>query len=371
MATEGGIQAPDLNSDLKSDLKSDPKSDSRPDLKIDPRFEAVRVQLEQEPYCFQFFQAVRLIERLYPERSPVGLFVSPQSEVVQFSSVPTLSFPASEIQDFQLGKSGPPNLFVNFMGLSAAVGVLPHAYTEFLLERAKAKDRGPGDFFDIFNHRIISLFYRGWQKYRFYIAFERTGSSDDLISERLLDLVGLGTNSLTGRMEIADEACLYYAGLLSARRPTAQGLKQLIEDYFEVPVSVDQFTGTWRRLPPQNRSFLRDTGAFCEQLGLGTIVGDEAFDYHGAVTLRIGPLSFDRYREFLPGARGNQELRAWLRLYTNREFDYVIQLVLERDEVPRMKLGEAGEGASRLGLVSWVKNRSLDRDPDEATYWLS
>jgi type VI secretion system protein ImpH len=159
--------------------------------------------------------------------------------------------------------------------------------------------------------------------------------------------------------------------LLSARRPTAQGLKQLIEDYFEVPVSVDQFTGTWRRLPPQNRSFLRDTGAFCEQLGLGTIVGDEAFDYHGAVTLRIGPLSFDRYREFLPGARGNQELRAWLRLYTNREFDYVIQLVLERDEVPRMKLGEAGEGASRLGLVSWVKNRSLDRDPDEATYWLS
>jgi type VI secretion system protein ImpH len=371
MATEGGIQAPDLNSDLKSDLKSDPKSDSRPDLKIDPRFEAVRVQLEQEPYCFQFFQAVRLIERLYPERSPVGLFVSPQSEVVQFSSVPTLSFPASEIQDFQLGKSGPPNLFVNFMGLSAAVGVLPHAYTEFLLERAKAKDRGPGDFFDIFNHRIISLFYRGWQKYRFYIAFERTGSSDDLISERLLDLVGLGTNSLRGRMEIADEACLYYAGLLSARRPTAQGLKQLIEDYFEVPVSVDQFTGTWRRLPPQNRSFLRDTGAFCEQLGLGTIVGDEAFDYHGAVTLRIGPLSFDRYREFLPGARGNQELRAWLRLYTNREFDYVIQLVLERDEVPRMKLGEAGEGASRLGLVSWVKNRSLDRDPDEATYWLS
>jgi type VI secretion system protein ImpH len=367
MATEGGIQAPDLKSDLKPGLKSDPKSDG----KVDLRFERVREQLEQEPYCFQFFQAVRLLERLYPERNPVGLFVSPQSEVVQFSSVPTLSFPASEIQDFQPGKNGPPKLFVNFMGLSAAVGVLPHAYTEFLLERAKAKDRGPGDFFDIFNHRIISLFYRGWQKYRFYVAFERTGASDDLISERLLDFVGLGTNSLTGRMEIADEACLYYAGLLSARRPTAQGLKQLIEDYFEVPVSVDQFTGTWRRLPPQNRSYLRDTGAFCEQLGMGTIVGDEAFDYHGAVTLRIGPLSIERYREFLPGARGNRELRAWLRLYTNREFDYVIQLVLEREEVPRTMLGEDGEGASRLGLVSWVKNRPLDRDPDEATYRLS
>jgi type VI secretion system protein ImpH len=359
MATEGGIQAPDLKPDVKSDMK------------VDQRFETVREILEQEPYCFQFFQAVRLLERFYPERNPVGLFVSPQSEVVQFSSVPTLSFPASEIQDFQPGKNGPPRLLVNFMGLSAAIGVLPHAYTEFLLERAKAKDRGPADFFDVFNHRIISLFYRGWQKYRFYIAYERTGAGDDLISGRLLDLIGLGTGALKRRMEIEDEACLYYTGLLSARRPTAQGLKQLIEDYFDVPVSVEQFTGTWRRLPPQNRTFLRDTGAFCEQLGMGTIVGDEAFDYHGAVTLRIGPLTFERYREFLPGARANQELRAWLRLYTNREFDYVIQLVLEREEVPRMKLGEDGMGASRLGLVSWVKNQSLDRDPDEATYRLT
>ena len=367
MATEGGIQAPDL----KPDLKSDQKSDQKPGQKIDPRFEPVRALLEQEPYCFQFFQAVRLLERLYPERNPVGLFVSPQTEVVQFSSVPTLAFPASEIQDMQPGKNSPAKLFVNFMGLSAAVGVLPHAYTEFLLERAKAKDRGPGDFFDIFNHRIISLFYRGWQKYRFYVAFERSGASDDLISNRLLDFVGLGTNALTRRMEIDDEACLYYAGLLSARRPTAQGLKQLIEDYFEVPVSLEQFTGTWRRLPPRNRTFLRDTGAFCEQLGMGTIVGDEAFDYHGAVTLRIGPLSFERYREFLPGERANMELRAWLRLYTNREFDYVIQLVLEREEVPRMNLGAEGIAASRLGLVSWVKNRPLARDPDEATYRLT
>lgn len=341
---------------------------SSADLKTDPRFESVRQMLEQDPYCIRFFQAVRLLERLYPKRNPVGLFVSPLTEVVQFSSVPTLSFPASEIQNYQPGKDGPGKLSVNFMGLSAAVGVLPHAYTEFLLERAKAKDRGPADFFDIFNHRLISLFYRGWQKYRFYIAYERTGANDDVISARLLDLIGMGTGTLTHRMEIADEACLYYTGLLSARRPTAQGLKQLIEDYFDVSVEVEQFTGTWRRLPLENRTYLRETGAFCEQLGMGTIVGDEAFDQHGAVTLRIGPLSFSRYQELLPGARGYQELRAWLRIYTNREFDYVIRLVLERDEVPRMKLGEDGMGASRLGLVSWVKNQSLNRDPDEATY---
>ncbi len=347
MATESGIQTADL------------------------KFAPIREMLEKEPFCVRFFQAVRLMERIYPERNPVGLFVSPSTEAVQFSSVPTLAFPASEIQDLQTGKDGRPRMSVNFMGLSAAVGVLPHPYTEYLLERARAKDHAAADFFDIFNHRIISLFYRAWQKYRFYIAFERTGENDNVVSARLLDLIGLGTPSLTRRMGIADEACLYYDGLLAQRRPTAQGLKQLLEDYFDVPVVIEQFTGMWRRLPPDNRTVLSDGFTFSEQLGLGTIVGDEVFDQHGAVTVRIGPLAFDRYREFLPGAPASTQLREWLRLYANREFDFVIRLILKRDEVPQMKLGEDGLTAPRLGLVSWIRNRTLNRDPDEATYRLN
>ncbi len=347
MATESGIQTADL------------------------KFQALRSLLEEEPYCIQFFQAVRLLERLYPERNPVGLFVTPSAEIVRFRSVPTFSFPPSEIAGFRAVEGEPPELRVNFMGLSAAIGALPDPYTQFLLERARAKDRGPGEFFDIFNHRIISLFYRGWQKYRFYIAYERTGAGDDIVSEKLLDLIGLGTKGLKSRMNIADEACLYYAGLLSQRRPTAQGLRQLLEDYFEVPVVVDQFTGTWNRLPPDNLSFLRDSGAFCERLGMGTIVGDEIFDQHGTITIRLGPMNFARYQEFLPGAPASVELHGWLRLYTNREFDFIVQLVLQREQTPPTQVGAGGDEAARLGLVSWVRNRPLDRDPDEAAYRLS
>ncbi|MGC2635854.1 MAG: type VI secretion system baseplate subunit TssG [Acidobacteriaceae bacterium] len=335
------------------------------------KFEPIRALLEQEPYSVRFFQAVRLLERLYPERNPVGLFVTPSSEVVRFSSIPTLAFPASEVGGLAERDDGQPVLQVNFMGLCAATGALPDPYVEFLLERAKAKDRGPAEFFDIFNHRIISLFYRAWQKYRFYIAYERTGSSEDLISRKLLDLIGLGTKGLTHRMNIEDEACLYYASLLSQRRPTAQGLKQLIEDYFEVPVAVEQFTGTWNRLPPGNLTCLLDRGVFSESLGMGTVVGDEFWDQHGTVTLRLGPMPFDRYRDFLPGASASRELCAWLRFYANREFDFVIRLVLERSSTPPSELGAEGSQASRLGLVSWVRNRPLQRDPDEATYRVS
>ncbi len=347
------------------------KADSNAEEKTAPVFQLMQEMLERDPYSVRFFQAVRLLERLYPERRPVGLFVAPGSEVVRFSSVPTFSFPASELQDLRRGKDGQMKMAVNFMGLSAAVGALPHVYTDFLLERAKAKDRGAEEFFDLFNHRIISLFYRAWQKYRFYVAYERTGAGDDVISTRLLDLIGLGTRGLARRMDIADEACLYYTGLLSQRRPTAQGLKQLLEDYFGIPVEIHQFTGTWNRLPPENQSFLRDAGVFCERLGMGTIVGDEVWDQHGTVTIRMGPMKFERYQQFLPGEDAHRDLRSWLRFYANREFDFIVQLVLEREETPSMELGTIGPHASRLGLVSWVKNRPLQRDPDEATYKLS
>jgi len=340
-------------------------------FKTAPAFQRLQEMLERDPYSVRFFQAVRLLERLYPDRRPVGLFVSPGSEVVRFSSVPTFAFPASELQGLERGKDGQMKMSVNFMGLSAAVGALPHIYTDFLLDRAKAKDRGPADFFDLFNHRIISLFYRAWQKYRFYVAYERTGTGDDVISTRLLDLLGLGTKGLQRRMDVSDNACLYYTGLLSQRRPTAQGLKQLLEDYFAVPVEIHQFTGTWNRLPPENQTFLRGMGVFCERLGMGTIVGDEVWDQHGTVTVRLGPMTFERYCQFLPGAEAHRDLRSWLRFYASREFDFIVQLVLEREETPGMELGILGPQSSRLGLVSWIKNRPLNRDPDEATYKLS
>ena len=126
--------------------------------------------LEDHHLVLHFFQAVRLLERLYPERHPVGLYVTPSSEVVRFSSLPTLSFPAGELDSLTLDNDEPHAMQVNFMGLSAAVGALPHPYTEYLLERIRAKDRGPAAFFDLFNHRILSLFYRSSAKYGFLIS---------------------------------------------------------------------------------------------------------------------------------------------------------------------------------------------------------
>ena len=52
-------------------------------------------RLRRTPTAFDFFQAVRVLERLRSGRSRVGGFDDPSREVVRFSVPPTLAFPAS------------------------------------------------------------------------------------------------------------------------------------------------------------------------------------------------------------------------------------------------------------------------------------
>jgi type VI secretion system protein ImpH len=331
---------------------------------------ALSRMLTDNPWPVRFFQMVRMLERLHPERRPVGLFVAPADEVARFSAHTSLSFPPSEIHTYTEVKDGPDRLSINFMGLSTMNGPLPHPYSEMLLERIRSKDHAMGEFFDIFNHRIISLFYRGWKKYRFYIAYEQSHGDEDLVTSSLYDLLGMGTAGLRGRMDIEDESAIYYAGLLSQTRRTAQGLKQLLADFFNVRVDVQQFTGTWNRLDVQDRTFLNFGSSDSERLGFAAIVGDEVWDQQGTLTIRIGPMPLIRYADFLPGESAYFQLAAWLKLYGRQEFDFVVQLVLLREDVPPVLLSSQQDEMARLGFASWIKTRPFVRDPDEATYRL-
>jgi type VI secretion system protein ImpH len=330
--------------------------------------------LREEPFSVHFFQAVRMLERLFPERMPVGYFVSPQSEVVRFSSRTSLTFPASEVHSFREVDAQPIRMEVNFLGLTTINGPLPHPYAEHLLDRIRAKDYAPGEFFDLFNHRFVALFYRSWKKYRFFIGYEldksRGRDSEDQITTSLQSLLGFGTAGLLYRTAVPDEAMLYYAGLLGRNVPTAQSLKQLLNDYFEVPVRIEEFTGSWNFLPEEDLTYLYDTGLQSECLGIGTIVGDAVWDQHGTVTVRLGPMSLKKYQDFLPGGAAAKQLEAWLRLFGHGEFDFAVRLVLARDEVPGMLLTSEQEGMGRLGFESWLKNKPFLQDAEDAVYRL-
>ena len=324
--------------------------------------------LRSQPCSVSFFQAVRLLRKALRERSAVGEFVPPSKEPVRFEGNPSLSFPASEIQsvDISSDPTQPVRMKVNFMGLSSPAGVMPTPYTELILQRAQKKDNGFRDFLDVFNHRLISLFYRAWEKYRFFVSYER-GEADPM-SPILKSLVGLGTRGLEDRQEVADESLLFYAGLLAQRPRSATALQQLLADFFGVSVEVEQFVGKWVSLDQRDQTEFKDNERITEQLGRGAVVGDEVWDTQSTVRVKLGPLSLEQYLDFLPRpeSRAYSVLDSILKFYCGEEIDFEVQLILRREETPGVELAADADPNLMLGWTSWIKNAPIGRDPEDA-----
>jgi type VI secretion system protein ImpH len=328
---------------------------------------ALERALRDEPTAFSFFQAVRLLSQLRPTRSAVGGWADPASETVRFSASTSLGFPASEIQSLVLpeAEDAPPGrMTVNFLGLTGPQGVLPHFYTEHAGALARARDTALRDFLDLFNHRVLSLFYRAWKSHRAPVLQEE--GAEDRVHDHMLDVAGLGTAGLRGRLPLPDATLAFYAGLLALRVRPADWLARLIGDYFDVAADVEQFVGEWRSVDAHGQCTMGaddDAG----RLGFG-VLGNAAWDAQARVRLRLGPLSRAQYDAFLPGGSAYDALCALARLYAADEVGVDAQLVLARGEVPGCRIGPPsrdGPAPPRLGRGTWLASRPLQRDPDE------
>ena len=302
--------------------------------------------------------------------SDEGQVVTPAREVVRFRTRISLMFPPSEIHDLRRGAEAedegpgaPPQMEVAFMGLTGPLGVLPPAYTELLIERLRAKDRTLSEFLDLFNHRLISFFYRAWEKYRFPVAYERgAGRSGDQFTSGLFALIGMGTRGLRGRLGIGDESLLAYGGLIAQQPHSAISLAAVIGDYFGVPARVEQFFGQWLKLDDESRSRL---GRDNSQLGFSTVIGSRVWDTQSKFRLKLGPLTYQEFFAFLPVGSAFRPVQELTRLLAGLEFDFDLQLKLKAAEVPGTELTTQAARQPMLGWNSWLKTRPFAADDEQ------
>jgi type VI secretion system protein ImpH len=329
--------------------------------------------LFKKPFEIGFFQAVRLLRRWLPTRLPVGRFSPPAREAARFIAHPSLAFPASEIQELTLpSDDSPATMKVNFMGLSSPQGVLPTPYTELIIERAQKKDNALRDFLDLFNHRLISFFYRAWEKHHFFVSYEL--GEPDSVSPLMMSLLGLGTEGLAKRQLVPDQALIFYSGLLTQKPRSAQNLKQLLTDYFRVKVEIEQFVGTWVPLRKIDQTVLDESESSMQRLGFGAIVGDEVWDQQSTVRVQLGPLTREQYLSFLPREQSQayRDLKSLLKFWANNELDFEVQLILQGKQTPGFDLDTDNDknGELLLGWTTWINNRPMERDPSEATLYI-
>jgi type VI secretion system protein ImpH len=343
-------------------------------------------QLAEEPYRFDFFQAVRLLDRFAEEtarsgdqepRPSIGHDGPANSEITRFSVYQSHSFPPGAVHQLTLkdtDESTSPltEMTVSFMGLTGPAGVLPHHLTSLIIDRNRQRDHSLQDYLDLFNHRMISLFYRAWEKYRFPLVYERAHSgtspdATDAFTGALFSLLGMGASRIRGRLDVDDEALLYYGGHFAHSPRNVVSLEDLLQDYFELPVRIEQFHGQWLYLDRSAQSRMPDAGhpdGLNCSLGTDLIVGDRVWSVENMFRVQLGPLPRSAFDQFMPGSEALVRLAQLVRTYAGPEFDFDVQLILQREDVPRIQLG----GDSRLGWNTWMTTEPPKHDAGDAVF---
>ncbi|PYP84909.1 MAG: type VI secretion system baseplate subunit TssG [Candidatus Angelobacter sp. Gp1-AA117] len=321
------------------------------------REKSVQEWLFTEAYRFDFFQAVRLLELIFSECAPVGESCEPEKEPVHFSARVGFDFPAGEVHDLLPSAGGnAPCMVTNFFGLAGATGPLPAPLAELVLERIRQKDTGLRDFLDIFNHRLISLMYRARKVHR--VTLSSQSPEQGPMANYLYAFLGLGISGLRNRMgkEMPDRVLLPYAGLLSQQPRSVVGMEHILSDHFNVPVQVQQFSGVWRQIEPDQYTKLGRLGRN-QILGENVVLGTRIWDQQGRFLILIGPLSLEQYLDFLPEGSAYGPLGKLARFYAGQEFEFRIRLKLRATQIPELRLGKA-----KLGWTTWLKTRPAKRD---------
>ncbi|MYN04502.1 type VI secretion system baseplate subunit TssG [Pseudoduganella sp. DS3] len=355
------------------------------------RFEpAVIERLFAEPFRFQFFQAVRMVE-LWLRRHGVAQ-EGAVANFMRFQNPLTLRFPASQIEALraeprEILPTAPAlaealhgkqlrylRMTPNFMGFLGSAGALPAHYTEAIAaHQLYEKDEGPRAFLDVFSTRSLSLFYEAWRKYRLELKYQLDGQ--DRFLPLLLALGGLGGKGLTQRLGAAvpgaapghgavrDESLAFFATALRQRPASASNMARVLGEYFRVQVAATQFVGCWCEVPATQQTML---GGVSAQLGATAMIGSRVWQRDLRMRLTIGPLRRADFDAFLPGGSAALALDKLLSMFTGVTLEYEICLVLRADDVSGASLG----AGARLGWDSFMQDGAAHEDRSDVHYFI-
>lgn len=361
----------------------------------------VEQQLFQTGFEFDIFQAIRILEKLAPDKVCLGRDGPPNQEIVRFRSRTSTAFPASTIYEIipPLSPTGIPLAVVNFFGLTGPSGVMPRHYSELLI-RIERDSKHPErtalrDWLALFDHRLISFFYRAWEKYHFTVAYARgefKQPDPDLFTRTLFSFMGLGQPTLRNRLRISiersdpaddfeteqvlgsivDLGLPFYTGILAQRPRNAVNLEALLRGYFQLSVQVVQFQEQWLYLGFADQTQLGTE--LNNGLGVNVVVGERVRDVQSKFRVRIGPLKYKEFLEWLPDRQPIPDRKSLfllshlVRLFVGAEYDFDVQLILRKEDVPSLQLATQGGLGARLGWNTWLHAGPCKHDVDDAVF---
>ncbi len=298
---------------------------------------------------YQFFQLTELLLSALGEDAERDNWEK-QTHLL-FSTYGSLGFPASDISQLIpiIRGEGLPdklNLETTFLGLNGAQSPLPN----FLLESVATEDEfGTRKvFLDFFNHRVITLLYQIWRKYRYYVRFREDAT--DNFSAQLFALVGLADDRLRGETPINWCKMLSYAGILMGRSRSPQAVAGIIAHCFDLDdVEIKEWQKRIVPIPPEQQMRL---GMQNMCLGSDTVIGTQITDCMGKFKICLNDLSEMRFADFLPSGKDHLALLTLVEFILREQMAFDLELVIKKGDVQLLQLSQ--ENPPSLGWFSFL-----------------
>lgn len=322
----------------------------------------LREAFEHQPYSFEFDQAVKLVEALHVNSTPLGESFSIRGEALRIKSRVFLSAPPSDIYDIQLPTNtveSKTTIRINFLGLAGLQGPLPLPFTEVIMDRLRRRDMATTDFLDIFNHRLASILHRIRKKH--WVGLDQRSPHETLLGRDLLALNSMSSGFLKTQT-VSAQAMLYYSGLYWQQPRSTAGLRQILSHYFNTKALIYSNQGGWVAIAPENWTHL---GATNQALGSTAMIGTKVWDVNQNIKVQLGPLNIKEVQGFLKDGDAYPKLLEMLQLYLPTGYKFNINLVVKAQDVQVTKI----DGKSKLGWTSWLLSKPATKDDDQITLY--
>lgn len=344
------------------------------------RRKSIIQRLLDEPYRFEFAQAVNLIvlwlgKQGVPRKRAL-------LDHLRFENSLSLAFPPGQIEGMvAIGEGHIASetdlvqtllaeqmlhfrITPTFMGFLGENGALPHHYTERIAaHQVRGKDEAPRAFLDAFSNRALALFYEAWRKNR---VEQSIGDGADAYLPLLLSLAGFQPSAASNNAEgISDETIAFYAGVLQQRPVPPVVLAQVLIGILEVSVEVEESVGFWSVLEPNEQCEL---GGMNAALGNNTILGERSWRPDLGARLSVGPLNREQFDRLLPGGTAARALATMLMLFGDNMVTYEIRLIIHARDIRQICLGGPVINGGRLGQDSFLISAASTGDRDDMSY---
>lgn len=230
-------------------------------------------------------------------------------------------------------------------GLLGPNGGLPLHISEMIYEKyIYQKDRSLNDFLDIFNHRLIELFYKSWYQSQDVISLDR---KDNWTFSRYISSL-IGADEQQDKLDyIHHYQRLFFSNFLLNKNLPVQNLQQVLNFYFKMPVSIVQNIGQWIDAQQHVTKIGRELTL---NLGQGLLIGERIYDAMQRFCVQIGPISTQQYIKFLHQRIYAKQLEFWVEQYAHYQYQWEIEVIIDKEQIEPFYLGSG----IILGETSWI-----------------